>query len=381
MLLPYRVNTHHFFTMQDIKVKEVIRLIEDFAPPALQEDYDNSGLQIGDPDMTVTGIVIALDVTSEVLEEALAHNSNLIVAHHPLSLSGIKTITPNQTTGAIILKAARENIAIFSAHTNIDSVKEGVSYRLAQKIGLINCRILEPRSGLLIKLVTFVPTAEAGKLRAALFEAGAGHIGHYDACSYNLEGEGTFRAGEETNPYVGKKGEIHTEKETRIETIFPAYHQNKVIRALVEAHPYEEPAYDLYPLNNSWQEAGFGIVGQLPAPVAAELFLKNLKTATQTGCIRHTALPEGMIKTVAVCGGSGSFLVRKALAAGAEVFVTADIKYHQFFETSKSMMIADIGHYESEQFTKELFFELLTKNFPNFAIRLSNVNTNPIKYY
>lgn len=367
--------------MQDIQVKEIIRHIEEFAPPALQESYDNSGLQIGDPERKVSGILIALDVTPEVVEEAVAHQCNLIVAHHPLSLAGIKKITPSQPTGAIILRAAIENIAIYAAHTNIDSVREGVSHRLAKKIGLINSRVLEPRSELLIKLVTFVPAAEAPKVRLALFEAGAGHIGQYDACSYNLEGEGTFRGSEQANPYVGKRGEIHTEKETRIETILPAYLQTRVIKTLLEVHPYEEVAYDLYPLNNTWHEVGFGIVGQLPVPMTATDFLKNLKTATQTGCIRHTALPDRPVKTVAVCGGSGSFLINKAKAAEADVFVTADIKYHQFFETSNSMMIADIGHYESEQFTKELFFELLTKKFPNFAIRLSNVNTNPIKYY
>lgn len=367
--------------MQEIKISDIIGHIENFAPIALQEDYDNCGLQIGDSDRIATGILITLDVNEAVLNEAVANNCNLIISHHPITLSGIKKITPDNLTGRIVLKAAQKNIAIYSAHTNIDSVKNGVSMQLAKKLGLDNYSILETRANMLIKLVTFVPNADAERVRVALFEAGAGHIGNYDCCSYNLTGHGTFRGNDLTNPYAGKKGELHTEEEIRIETIFPTHLQNKVVKALISTHPYEEPAYDLYPLKNQWNEAGYGVIGDLPEALSPNEFLQKLKSITGTGYIRYTEKVGKPIKKVAVCGGSGSFLVKKAASAGADAFVSGDFKYHQFFEAPENMMIADIGHYESEQFTKELFFEVLTKKFPNFAIRLSNVNTNPIKYF
>lgn len=367
--------------MAEIKVSDIAKILESFSPVGLQEDYDNCGLQVGNQDMIVSGILITLDVTEEIIWEAESNKCNLIVSHHPLSLSGIKTITADSNPGRIIIEAIQKKIAIYSAHTNIDSVKQGVSGRLASKLGLTDCKILDQRKEMLVKMVTFVPLENADKLRTALFESGAGNIGSYDCCSYNTNGFGTFRGDESTNPYVGKKGEMHTEAELRIETIFPVYMQTKVVKALIENHPYEEPAYDLYPLKNQWSEAGYGMIGYLPEALSPNEFLQKLKSVTMTGCIRYTEMPYKPVRKIAVCGGSGSFLIKKAISAGAEVFVSGDFKYHQFFETTKTMMIADIGHYESEQFTKELFFEVLTKKLPNFAIRLSNVNTNPIKYY
>ncbi len=367
--------------MDQIKVKDIISHLEYFSPPALQEDYDNSGLQIGDPDMPVIGILITLDVTPEIITEAVSNNCNLIISHHPLTLSGVKKITSESTTGLIIMDAVQKKIAIFSAHTNLDSVKNGVSGVLADKLGLVKCQVLDPRKNLLVKLVTFVPVSDSEKVKTALFKAGAGHIGNYDSCSYSTQGLGTFRGNELTNPYVGEKGKIHTEEELRIETIFPDYLQNHVVEALIKSHPYEEPAYDLYQLKNQWDQAGFGIIGEFTEPLPTNMFLQKLKSITKTGCIRYTETEKKSVKKIAVCGGSGSSLIKKALSAKADVFVSGDFKYHQFFDTTKNMMIADIGHYESEQFTKELFFELLTKKIPNFAIHLSKVNTNPIKYY
>ena len=367
--------------MDSIKVKDIISCLEEAAPLSFQEDYDNSGLQVGDYDTVVNGVLITLDVTPEIIEEAKVNNCNLIISHHPVTLSGIKKMAGNSLPVQILTEAIRNNISIYAAHTNLDSVKNGVSGILAQKLDLINCKLLSPRKNQLLKLVTFVPHEYAGKVRNAIFEAGAGHIGNYDCCSYNIEGEGTFRGDNSTNPFVGEKGKLHTEKEIRIETIIPAFLQNKILKALIEAHPYEEPAYDFYMLENSWDKVGFGIIGELRETKEPTEFLKYLKSVTQTGCIRHTQTSVKQIKKVALCGGSGSFLLQKALNAKADVFISGDFKYHQFFETSKSMMIADIGHYESEQFTKELFFEIVTKKFPNFAVRLSEINSNPIKYY
>lgn len=364
-----------------VQLKQIIKELETFAPPAFQEDYDNSGLQTGDPEMEIKGVLITLDVNGQVIDEAIDQGSNLIVAHHPLSLKGFKKLTGKTAPERSLIKAIKNDIAIYAAHTNIDSVGNGVSGKLAEKLGLSNIKVLHGRKELLTKLVTFVPSNQAEDVREAIFKAGAGVIGNYDSCSYNLEGRGTFRAGENTNPFVGEKDKLHFESEVRIETILPGYLKGKVVAALKEAHPYEEVAYDLYPLNNQWDQVGFGAIGDLDHAVEEKVFFQKIKEITGCGCIRHTRLLHRPVKKVAVCGGSGSFLLKSAIAAGADLFVSADFKYHQFQEADENIVIADIGHYESEQFTKEVFFELLTKKFPNFAVRLSNVSTNPIKYY
>lgn len=366
--------------MGTILLQAIISEIESFAPPSLQESYDNSGLQVGHPSMEITGTLITLDVTEAVLEEAIAKQYNLIIAHHPVTLSGIKRLTGQSVAERVLMMAVKNDLAIYAAHTNLDSVSGGVSSVLADKIGLINQRILEPKSHLLVKLVTFVPQKQAQEVRQALFDAGAGKIGDYDQCSYNVNGEGTFRGGEKTHPFAGESGLLHTEPEVRIETIMPDHLQNKVLQALLAAHPYEEPAYDLIALKNQWNSIGFGIIGELPEPMPVQTFLQELKRRTNTDCIRYTETEKAEVRTIAVCGGSGSFLLKQAIKHRADVLVTGDFKYHQFFEGEKKIMITDIGHYESEQFTKELFFKLLTKKFPNFAVRLSNVNSNPIKY-
>ncbi|PWD99916.1 Nif3-like dinuclear metal center hexameric protein [Marinilabilia rubra] len=364
-----------------VQLKHIIKELETFAPPAFQENYDNSGLQAGDPGMEIQGILTSLDVTEEIVNEAIDQGANLIVAHHPLSLKGFKTITGQTAPERILIKAIKNDIAIYSAHTNIDSIEKGVSGKLAKKLGLTNVKVLQGRKDLLVKLVTFVPADQAEDVREAIFNAGAGVIGNYDSCSYNLEGQGSFRAGENTNPFVGEKEKLHFETEVRIETILPEYLKGKVIAALKKAHPYEEVAYDLYPLSNQWDKVGFGAVGELNNSIKEIDFFDKIKEITGCGCIRHTRLLDRPIKRVAVCGGSGSFLLEGAISAGADLFISADFKYHQFQEADNKIVIADIGHYESEQFTKEVFFELLTKKFPNFAVRLSNVSTNPIKYY
>ncbi len=363
------------------QLKEIIEVIESFAPVSFQEDYDNSGLQTGYPQMEINGALVTLDVTEKVIAEAIEKGCNLIVSHHPLTLKGIRSITGKTEPERIIIAAIQNNIAIYSAHTNLDRVENGVSTILAHKLGLENIKILQPGENLLLKMVTFVPSQYSDEVREAIFSAGAGVIGNYDGCSYNLTGKGTFRAGKNTNPFVGEKEQLHFETEERIETVVPAYLKNQVLKALVEAHPYEEVAYDFYPVKNLWRQVGFGAVGNLKKETTEEDFLKFIKKTTGTGCIRHTELRGKPVKKIAVCGGSGSFILKQAIASGADMLISADFKYHQFAEADGKIVIADIGHYESEQYTKEVFFELLTKNFPNFATRLSNVSTNPIKYY
>ncbi len=364
-----------------MKIKEVTSVIEDFAPLSFQEPYDNAGLLVGDGEQVAEGALLCLDVTEAVVEEAVEKGAGLIISHHPVIFGGIKKLTADDPAGRIILKAVRNNISVYAAHTNIDSVWGGVNTRIADKIGLVNQEILSPARGILRKLVVFVPVNDAPAVREAVFNAGAGHIGDYDQCSFNITGEGSFRGGENTNPYAGAAGSLHFEKELRIETVYPEHIEKSVISAMIDAHPYEEVAYDIYPLGNSYERAGMGITGELEKEVKPAGFLDLLKENFKTPVIRHTTFPGKNIKRVSVCGGSGSQLTGAARRAGADVFVSGDFKYHYFFGAGNDMMIADIGHYESEQFTMEIFHELITKKIPNFAVHFSDTNTNPIHYW
>ncbi len=362
-------------------LKDITNFLETFAPLVLQESYDNAGLITGDINSEIKSILVTLDVTEKVVEEAIQKKAQLIVAHHPIIFSGLKKITGKNYVERTIIKAIKNDIAIYAAHTNLDSVEGGVNRKICEKLGLENCKILQPAGGQLKKLVTFIPTENADEVRGAVFNAGAGNIGNYDSCGFVAEGMGSFKGNENSNPFVGKKGEIHAEKEVRFETIFPGYLQGKIIDALIKSHPYEEVAYDIYPLENKFDKIGMGMIGALSKPIAETLFLKQLKQTFNTGVIKHTALKGKPVEKIAVCGGSGSFLLNAAIAAGADFFVSGDFKYHQFFDAENKIVITDIGHFESEQFTKELFYELLTKKFPTFAIHLSEVGTNPVFYF
>lgn len=361
-------------------VKEIITIIEEFAPLGYQESYDNAGLLVGNNSNSVNAILLTLDVTPEVIDEALARDANLIVAHHPIIFKGLKRLTGANSTEQTVIKAIRHGIAIYCAHTNLDTVWNGVSAAAAGKLGLVDISILSPSSDQLVKLTTFVPHSHAEQVRMALFYAGAGQIGNYDQCSFNLDGKGTFRAGEQTNPYTGKKGEIHQEAEIRVEVIVPKPILSRVIDKLILAHPYEEVAYDIYPLLNKNPRAGLGVVGDLPKSQTEIDFLKKVKRVFGSGCIKYSPLTGKNVERVAICGGSGAELIKDAIAANADIFITGDVKYHNFFDAEGKLVIADVGHFESEQFTIDIFYELLTKKIPNFAVLKSNVKTNPINY-
>ncbi len=364
-----------------MKLKEIISVFEEAAPFSLQESYDNSGIQFGNPEDEVSKGLICLDITEKVVDEAIENRCDLIISHHPLLFKGIKQLTGQHYTQKALIKAIKHDICLLSVHTNLDSVMHGVNHKLAQKMGLNNIRVLQPRKGLLKKLVVFCPVVHAEKVRNALFKAGAGVIGDYDCCSYNLDGQGTFRAGDNTQPFVGEKGQVHFEEEFRIETILPSYLEKNVIKAMIEAHPYEEVAYDLYPLDNAFEKTGMGMVGDLPEPENENFFLQKLKTALKAHGIRHSPLTGNQVKKVALCGGSGSFLRDSAMAAGADIFVTADLKYHDFFDATDRMLLADVGHYESEQFTSEILYEIVSKKITTFALQISGINTNPVRYF
>ncbi|NRF38462.1 Nif3-like dinuclear metal center hexameric protein [Pedobacter foliorum] len=359
----------------------LIKHLEAFAPLNYQEDYDNSGLLIGHPDQDIHGALVALDCTEAIVDEAIAQNCNLIITHHPIVFKGLKKLTGKNYVERVVLKAIRHNIALYAIHTNLDHVKYGVNGVISQRLGLKNIKILTPKGSLLKKLVTFCPTAQASVLRSALFEAGAGQISDYSECSFNTEGTGTFKGGEDTNAFVGEKGVQHHEPEIRIETVFLAQDERKVLLALFENHPYEEVAYDIYALENRLETVGAGMIGWLEEEMDGKDFLNLVKDRMDAVVIRHTKLLPKRIRKVAVCGGSGSFLLKDAIAAGADAFVTADFKYHEFFDADEKLVIADIGHFESEQFTSNLLIDIIQEKFPNFAIRLTEHNTNPINYF
>jgi dinuclear metal center YbgI/SA1388 family protein len=364
-----------------MKIKEIISCIESFAPLSFQESYDNSGLITGDPTRETKKALLCIDVTEEVIDEAIKLKCGLIISHHPIIFRPIKKLSVDNYVNRCIIKAIRHNISLYAAHTNIDAVHQGVNARICAKIGLENTQVLVPRAEELRKLVFFVPLNHADKVRKKVFEAGAGHIGNYDQCSFNLQGNGTFRGSEDTNPFVGEKSKFHTEKEIRVETIYPVHRESAIIRAMLDSHPYEEVAYDIYPLANLYNQAGTGMVGELHEPLSEAIFLKRLKKVFRAGIIRHSPLLGKKIKKVAVCGGSGSQFLDQAINCRAGIYITSDIRYHQFFDADGKIIIADIGHWESEQFTTELFYELILKNFPKFALHFSEVNTNPVNYY
>jgi dinuclear metal center YbgI/SA1388 family protein len=363
-------------------VKDIIQTIESYAPPLYQESYDNCGLQVGDAEREVTGVLLTLDVTEEILDEALQRNCNMIVAHHPLIFSGLKRITGRSYVERIVQKAIKNDIHIFAAHTNLDNIINGVNAKIAEKLGLSDYYILSPKSGTLVKLYTYAPVAAADKVRNAMFSAGAGEIGKYRECSFNTGGTGTFKPRKNADPAIGEPGGPRENvDEVKIEVLIQKDKERSVLNALFNSHPYEEVAYELIPLQNANQEIGAGIVGSLAEPMDEASFLAFLKKQMKTDCIRHTTLRGQNVEKIAICGGSGSFLLKEAIAAGADAFVTGDFKYHQFFDAEGKIIIADIGHFESEQFTPEIFEAILKEKFPTFAILLSNLTTNPVKYF
>jgi dinuclear metal center YbgI/SA1388 family protein len=364
-----------------MKLSQLTAYLESLAPLAYQEEYDNAGLIVGQPEQEVYQALISLDCTEAVIDEAIANNCQVIISHHPIVFRGIKKFNGKTYVERVVEKAIRNNVALYAIHTNLDNMMTGVNTKICEILGLTNCRVLVPKHNLLKKLVTYVPNSHADAVRSALFNAGAGDIGNYSECSFNAEGTGTFKGNEQTNPYVGEPGKRHLENEVRIETVYPAVLESKILMALVLTHPYEEVAYDLYTLTNQNQQVGAGMIGELEIPVEEEEFLYHVKEKMRAHVIRHTALTGRHIKKVAVCGGAGGFLLKQAIAAGADIFITADYKYHEFFDAEGKLVIADIGHFESEQFTQQLLYEIIREKFTNFALRLTEVNTNPVKYF
>ena len=361
-------------------IKEIIRELEYLAPLPYQEGYDNAGLLVGSPDTPVTGVLLTLDVTEKVVEEAIERSCNLIIAHHPIVFKGLKKLNGSNYVERTVIKAIKNDIAVYATHTNLDHVPQGVNWQIAETLGLTNVRVLSPKSQILTKLTFFSPVANTQEILDALFAAGAGRIGQYENCSFRTEGTGSFMPNQEANPVIGERGTQEEVAEHRAEVMFPSYLQSKIMSVLRKTHPYEEVAYYLTALENENQEVGAGAVGELDVEIQADEFLGYLRSKMHLKVIKHTE-PVGKVKKVAVCGGAGSFLLKDAIRAGADVFVTSDYKYHEFFDAEGQIMICDIGHYESETFTKNLLYKYLSGKFSNFALCLSEVNTNPVRYF
>ena len=364
-----------------MQLKSIIDYLESVAPTQYQESYDNSGLLVGEKSTEVTGIIVSLDCIEETIQEAINEKCNLIVAHHPIIFGGMKRFNNANYVQRTVQLAIKNDIAIYAIHTNLDNVyTNGVNTKIAEKLGLINTRVLRPKTNTLLKLITFCPVDDQSKILEALFSAGAGHIGNYSDCSFSTNGLGTFKPEGGSNPSVGSVGERSNEQESKIEVIVPTDLQNQVITQLMSVHPYEEVAYEWYPILNSNQFIGAGIVGDLPSPMSSSAFLNLLKKEMNLEVIKYTPISKN-IKRVSVCGGSGQFLIEDAKRSNSDAYVTSDIKYHEFFDAEDQLMLCDIGHYESEKFTIDLLYDILREKFSTFAIQKTRVDTNPIKYF
>jgi len=361
---------------------EIISILETVAPLQYQESYDNSGIQVGEPQTIITGVLFSLDITEPILEEALARGCNMVIAHHPIIFGGLKKLSGRNYVERVVMKAIRHNMVLYASHTNLDNLRNGVNARIAERLGLVHTRILQPMAKSLKKLYTYVPSEHAENLRNVLFAAGAGSIGDYSECSFSSPGTGSFRPGSNASPKIGNAGGKREEvEETKIEVLVPIHLESRILKALLGQHPYETVAYEMIDLANVNQELGAGLIGELEHEMDETSFFKLLLNKMECTCIRHSPLLNHPIRKVALCGGSGSFLLKEAIKAGADVFITGDYKYHQFFDAEDQILIADIGHYESEQFTPELLLGILAKKLPNFALLLSGTTTNPVNYF
>tara|TARA_B100000925_G_scaffold208812_1_gene159057 strand:- start:7126 stop:8217 length:1092 start_codon:yes stop_codon:yes gene_type:complete len=363
-----------------MRIGQIIEALEQWAPPELQESYDNSGLIVGNTNWESTGVLVALDCLESVVDEAIAKSVNLIVAHHPIVFAGLKRFNGRSYIERVVMKAIKHDVAIYAIHTNLDNILWGVNAKVMEVLDIKDHAILSPMKDALKKFEVYVPIEHVEALEQAIFEAGGGKVRSYDECSFRTDGTGSFKGTAGTQPFIGEEGKREFVEEAKLEFIVPIYAASAVESAARAVHPYEEMAYQWLSVGNAATHFGAGAVGDLPKKLGFEEFLKKVKTVFDT-TIRYTSPVDGVVKKVAVCGGAGSFLLGAAMASGADVFITADFKYHQFFDADGKISILDVGHFESEQFTIDLIADFIEKNFPKFAVLKTEVNTNPIQYY
>lgn len=361
-------------------LKNILHILEEMAPLAYAEDFDNVGLLTGNQETDITGILVCHDALENVIDEAIAKNCNLLVCFHPILFSGLKKITGKNYVERAIIKAIKNDIAIYAVHTALDNHQLGVNKIFCDALRLTNTKILIPKENYIRKLVTYTIPENHTKLRNALFDAGAGNIGNYENCSFNSQGLGTYQGNENSNPEIGNRGEFMENTEIKIEVTFEKHLESKILKALFSNHIYEEVAYEIYNLNNAHQNIGLGMTGELAEPMNEKDFLELVKDKMQAGGIRHSAYTGHKIKKVAVLGGSGSFAIKNAIASGADAFLTADLKYHQFYEAEGKLLLADIGHFESERYTQDYIADYLIKKV-NLKVLVTKTDTNPVKYF
>ena len=365
-----------------VTCRDVIEIIEQFAPRDLAADWDNIGLQVGDPTREIKSILVTLDVTEDVLNEAISLGTGMIVSHHPLIFKPLKNIRSDNGIGKLIAKALQADILIYAAHTNADSCTKGVNYCLAKRIGLEDIKVLQQGDTKLYKFVVFVPIGHEAVVRDAMGEAGAGWLGAYSHCSFMTEGTGSFKPLAGANPYIGKQGQLEEVSEYRIESIVPETKLRGLVNKVLEVHPYEEVAYDIYPLENLNSHQGMGRIGKLPKPLTLGDLAKKIKDDLGCPWVLVSGPCEDYVQTVAVCGGSGADLMYLAKARRAEVLVTADVKYHQALAAKElGLSIIDAGHNATERvLIPELADYLrieLNKAGKTVAVYESQINTNP----
>ncbi|GAL74474.1 hypothetical protein JCM19275_3329 [Nonlabens ulvanivorans] len=363
-----------------MKIQEVLSYIEQLAPRHYAEDFDNTGLLTGDSNTEIKGVLVTLDCLENVVDEAISKNCNLIVAFHPIIFSGLKNLKPDNYVKRAVVKAIKNDIAIYATHTALDNAKYGVSYRMAEELGLKNIKTLIPQRGIIKKLVTYIPKSHFEMVKEELFKVGAGKLGNYEESSFSINGTGTFLGNEKSNPMIGEKGKRSTIEETMLSVTFLPHLESIVLKTLLKSHPYEEVAYEISTLNNQYDHIGMGAIGEFKEEVSTNHFLNKTKNTFNSGVVRHTNSKNKKIKKVALLGGSGAFGIKNAIQSGADAYITADLKYHDFFQ-GESILLCDVGHYESEQFTKNLLHEYLSKKFSNFAILCADAQTNPVNYY
>ncbi|WP_298951217.1 Nif3-like dinuclear metal center hexameric protein [uncultured Nonlabens sp.] len=363
-----------------MKIKDVISHLEQLAPRHYAEDFDNTGLLTGDKNTALSGILVTLDCLENVVDEAIEKNCNLIVSFHPIIFSGLKHLQPSDYVRSTVVKAIKNDIAIYATHTALDVTKGGVSYRMAQEMGLNNVKTLLPKSQLIKKMVTYIPSHSFEEVKEALFNAGAGSLGNYTECSFSVSGTGTFKGNEDSNPKIGEKLNRENVKEKMLSITFLPHLESAIKTALIHSHPYEEVSFEISTLENNYQNIGMGTIGELPESLSPEEFLQKTKTVFNTGVVRSSLSRKRNIKKVALLGGSGAFAIKNAIQSGADAYITADLKYHDFFH-GQDILLCDVGHYESEQFTKNLLHEYLTEKFSSFAVLCAQARTNPVNYF
>ena len=368
-------------------IRSVTDALEAWAPPGSAQDYDNVGLQVGDASRAVDTGLLALDATPQVLEEAEDIGADLIVTHHPLLFRPLDGVTADSYVSNLALRLAEAEVALYSIHTNLDAAPGGVSFALADRLGLTEVGFLDGFEDTLYKLAVFVPEEAFEEVRQALADAGAGQIGDYEACAFAVEGTGFFKPGEDTNPHIGEAGGgVESARERKLEVEVARWALGDVMAALNEAHPYEEVAYDLYPVKQKNSRAGLGALGTLDEPMPLPAFLDRVASRLDAGSLRYAGNDDVTVERVAVCGGAGSDFIATARSAGADAYVTADVKYHEFFDVldhggTPDMALVDPGHYETEALTEALLRDWLTERFPAATWRRTETRTSPMKTF